>query len=244
MMIVHGGGWFQVGPGMLAAERRAADAWRAAGWTTFNVSYRACGKSIYDVLRAYDAVRDHVGDDVPICVQGDSAGGQLALLLAAKRRDVDCVIAYAAPTNFATIARQGRRAAEDGTGPRALRSGARTIRGLARAAFGARRLERRSPVRHVRSIRAPVLLATPVDDPLIPRAQAREFARALRAARPGAEVKVVELAPGEEPFAHGTASPGALARLLTVVDGLVDGLGDGPLGGLLPFLAARGVARR
>lgn len=222
MMLIHGGGWYQVGQGMLNSEHPVADAWRAVGWETVNATYRGCRHSLADVLSVYDAVRAQVGPDVPICLKGESAGAQLALLIAARRSDVACVIATAPPTDLWTIKAQGLRAG--------LGDAPQVVRGLARAAFGRGLLTAMGPAsaENAAAIHAPVLLAAAADDFLIPNEQEQELADVLRAAHPGATVDLDLLAPGTAPFVHGTASDAALLDLEQRVARLVAPFGAAP----------------
>lgn len=221
MIFVHGGGWYRVGPGMLDADRAAAAAWRGAGWETVNTSYRACRHSLDDVLALYDAVRTQVGPAVPICLRGESAGGQLALMVAAERPDVACVIAEAAPTDFFTIRSQGAAAGLTQAPP--------LVFGYARAAFGRRRLKAVSPVSNVASVAARVLLAQAADDPVIPAQQQQELADVLRAARPDASVDTDLLPAGDTVFVHGTTSADGLSELDGRVAALVAPFGSAPV---------------
>jgi acetyl esterase/lipase len=220
MLLVHGGGWYKVGQGALNPYHDNARAWRNAGWETVNVDYGACGHSLPDVVKTYDLVRAQVGDAVPICVQGDSAGGQLALMLAVRRSAVACVIAYGAPTDLWT--------------------GSAYALGMARAAFGRERLTKYSPASGAARISARVLLATATDDSVIPQSQNRELADRMIAAQPGASVDVATIDPGPLSFVHGSASPFALADLQARVQRLVAPFGSAPRAlPILPFVPWR-----
>ena len=73
MLTIHGGGWYLNGAGAVWSMRGNADRWRARGWRTVNLSYRACGNSVTDVLGFYDKVKvTYPGK--PICALGGSAG--------------------------------------------------------------------------------------------------------------------------------------------------------------------------
>jgi acetyl esterase/lipase len=206
MMFVHGGAWATVGRKAMRTEREVATKWRAAGWETVSVSYRACRRSIRDVVRFYDLIRARVGPGVPICLRGQSAGGHLALVVAAKRPDVACVISLAAPTNLRSVKAQGRIEAASGTVPASVKAGAARVRNLAVAAFGKRRLRAISPVTYAPRIGARLLLATAVNDVVMPQGQAHELAQAVTSTRAGAYVDVVQLDPGPTAFVHGFAS--------------------------------------
>ncbi len=200
MVMVHGGGWWKVGPGRVSELRPEAAFWRRRGWDTYNVDYAACTpRAIGNVVAFYDLAR-RAHPRLPVCLVGGSAGGQLALMVAA-RRDPACVIGEAAPTDLRSVVRQFPPAA-----PARAR---KLVRYRAVNAFGRRRLAAMSPVTHAAQITSPVLLAGAADDPIVPLAQARELARRLPARR--GEVRV--LAPGRfAPFVHAKVSRLALRR--------------------------------
>jgi acetyl esterase/lipase len=206
MMFVHGGAWMTVGRKAMRTEREVATKWRAAGWETVSVSYRGCRRSIRDVVRFYDLIRARVGPSAPICLRGQSAGGHLALMVAAKRPDVACVISLAAPTDLRSVKPQGRIEVASGTAPARVRAGSARVRNLAVAAFGKRRLRAISPVTYARRIAARLLLATAMNDVVVPQGQATELARAVTSARAGAYADVVRLDAGPTEFVHGSAS--------------------------------------
>lgn len=228
MLLLHGGAWFSVGQGAIADQRAGADAWRAAGWTTVNADYRACSRSVDDVVAVYDLVRSHFGPDVPVCVRGESAGGHLALLLAGLRSDVSCVIASGAPTDLWSIVAQGRVAARDGRGVAALARGAEWGFGVARSAFGRGWLARRSPVAWADGMRARVLLGTAADDPIVPFAQAEQLADRLRARDAGVHVDLHRLEPGGTRWVHATVSDAAAKEFGRREAALVAPFGDAP----------------
>ena len=221
MMLVHGGAWFTVGRKAMRSQRDIATKWRAAGWQTVSISYRACRKSLGDVVRFYDLIRSRVGPEVPICMRGESAGGHLALLAATRRPDLACVIALASPTDLRSLRAQGRIEAASGTAPPQLRAGAARAANLAVAAFGRRNQRARSPAAFGSRIGARILLATAVNDVVIPQGQASALANAIAATRSGNYVDVVRLEAGSSAFVHGSASTSAThdfdARSATLV---------------------------
>ena len=206
MIFIHGGAWATVGKKAMRGERETAAKWRAAGWQTVSVSYRACKRSVGDVVRFYDLVRARVGPWVPICLRGQSAGGHLALMVAAKRPGVACVIALASPTDLRSVRAQGRIEADSGAAPPELREGAARVANLGDAAFGKRNRRARSPVAFAPRIAARLLLATALDDEVIPQGQATALQDAVKAARPGAYVDAMRLDAGSNGFVHGSAS--------------------------------------
>ena len=108
LLLFHGGGWTSNGGGAAQSIRGEANRWRARGWRTVNASYRPCGRSIEDVLSLYDRVRSTYGGTSPVCTFGQSAGGHLALMVAARRPGgVRCVVNQAGPTDAPALASQG-----------------------------------------------------------------------------------------------------------------------------------------
>lgn len=203
MLLIHGGGWYIVGPGPLAGQRESALRWRRRGWLTVNIDHPPCGESLDGVLWFHDLVRARLGRGLPLCASGASSGAHLALMLAARRRDVACVIGEAPFTDLTAL--RGRVSASGSA------SGAESAADLALAAFGASRLAALSPIRHVGAIHARVLLAIGRRDVILPLAQARAMRDALR--RRGRYAESLTLAAGSVPWIHGYVSRTALKRL-------------------------------
>jgi acetyl esterase/lipase len=202
MLLIHGGGWYVVGPGALGTERRDALRWRRRGWLTVNIDYPACARSLTGVLWFHDRVRARLGRRLPLCAEGASAGAHLALMLAARRRDVACAIGLGTPTDLLAINRQASASGDS--------NGSRAVGTMARNAFGPRRLAALSPVRNAGAIHARVLLATARRDIVIPLAQGRAMRDALRARRRYAESIV--LASGRVRWVHADVSRRAVTR--------------------------------
>jgi len=196
MVVIHGGGWSAVGPGAVEGMRPEADRWRARGWRTVSITYRGCGDSLRDALWFYDEARARYGAHLPFCLTGDSAGGHLALSVATRRRDADCVIDRGGPTDALTL-RSASTPAGGADGPRWAYN-------LLAAAFGEDDLAWYSPARFRADTR--VLVGVAERDPYVPYAQAL----ALRDRRKEAYVDTVELANGDEPFVHADVSQAAL----------------------------------
>jgi len=191
-LVLHGGGWLATGDRALNQAMTLHDVGLAtrAGWTAVNADYRPGVQSVADTIRLYDWLRDRYGRRTPICVFGDSAGGHLGLMLAARRRDLDCVIGVAAPTDLTVVERQSPMLWQLGVLP----------------AFGNADLTRLSPILMVSRMRAPMLLATVQDDVIVPVAQQRAFLAAYRRARG------LELRPGAGEFIHTTADKSDITR--------------------------------
>lgn len=197
MLILHGGGWFQNGPGMVQSVRALADLWRHQGWRTLNSDYHACASSVGDVVGLYDHFRK-LANGQAICALGESAGGHLALMLAAERPELRCAIGFAAPVDLPALPAERT----SGTLPgQPTSSGPHYVYNLALAAFGARELEKLSPALQAQRIKARVLLAVATDDVLIPFSQLRAFAR-----RRPSHTRIMQVPPGSVRWVHGTTT--------------------------------------
>jgi acetyl esterase/lipase len=231
MLVIHGGGWHLVGKATVAFERRHADEWRARGWETINLDYRACSQSLADVLWFKQRVR-LLHPDALLCAEGISAGAHLALMLATTESDLACAIALGGPTDFATIANQTafdyRYGIYDNAGPS-------KVLNLATAAFG-NNVANMSPRKYVSSITARLLLASGERDPMIPAAQNTALASAMFNSHSDAYVDVDLLPYGPMKFVHTGATQAALDDLSRREDALVAGLSRKAVPPLLSIL--------
>jgi acetyl esterase/lipase len=210
LILFHGGGWLSNGGGAAQDVRGEADRWRARGWRTVNSSYRACGSSLVDALSLYDRVRERYGGATPVCTLGQSAGGHLALMVAARRPGgVSCVINQAGPTDARSLASQG--AFDPATGG-VQTDLPRQVLNLMVAAFGEENLPAYSPVQ----VSDPgltgtrILTVTATEDPLVPYDQMTLLRDVIREHDPGAYVETMQLARGDRPFVHALVSQAAL----------------------------------
>jgi dienelactone hydrolase len=237
MLILHGGAWSSVGRAKLSITRGDAERWRARGWRTVNATYRPCAASVADVLSLYDRVRQTYGSALPICAFGRSAGGQLALLLAARRSKLACVVSEAGLADLAALPRE--QAAAGATGPG-------QVANWATAAFGADRLADVSAAGS--PVKARVLYAIGAADTLVPWAQATDFAAAQRRRDPTAYVDTLRLAAGNALFEHAFVSDAALdefhAREQALVEPLVTGDVVAPPTARLRLVRANGLRAR
>jgi acetyl esterase/lipase len=197
MLILHGGGWFQNGPGQVQSVRSLADIWRRRGWRTLNLDYHACARSVGDVVGLYDHFRK-LANGQAICALGESAGGHLALMLAAERPEVRCAIGYAAPVDLPALPAERTSGALPG---QTTSSGPAYVYNLAAAAFGASQLAKMSPALQAGQIQARVLLAVATDDVLIPWSQLRDFAGRRRR-----HTRIMQVPPGPVHWVHGTTT--------------------------------------
>jgi acetyl esterase/lipase len=209
MLVIHGGAWMKTGVGAVQSMRPDADRWRARGWETVNLTYRACGQTATDVLWFYDKARTAFGA-AKICALGTSAGGNLALLIGAYRPDLYCAVSQAGPTDLRTI--QDEFAYDAASGLHNQTLGGRWVHNLGGAAFGEENLFWFSPAAlaygSLKNTR--VLQGFSADDPLVPYQQTADLTNAMRAANPVAYVDNIQLAAGTIPFAHGRVTQVAL----------------------------------
>lgn len=103
VLVLHGGAWRDVGatPLRRLADYRAGELvreWRARGFITVLSTYSYGEPSWTDVVALYDQLHARY-PDLPIGAYGQSAGGQLALLLGAAR-DLAFVVSDAGPTDW------------------------------------------------------------------------------------------------------------------------------------------------
>jgi acetyl esterase/lipase len=209
MLVIHGGGWTITGVGGVQAMRGDADRWRARGWETVNVTYRACGQSVGDALWFYDHARAWFGADAKICALGTSAGGHLALAIGANRSDLYCAVSQAGPTDLTRI--QDEPVFDPATGLYDSTVGSRWVHNLGAAAFGEENLPAYSPAQASATLKGTrVLQGFSADDAIVPYQQAVDLREAMSSANPAAYVDNVQLAKGTIPFAHGRVAPAAL----------------------------------
>jgi acetyl esterase/lipase len=191
---IHGGAWYGVGHEISMTVRDDLERWRRHGWRGVIVDYAPGADAPGSVLHAYDRVRARYGPDVPICLYGESAGGHLALMVAAERSDVACVETAGAPTDLTAI------------DPRPGALAAHADRN-ARRAFPGAALEASSPIHDAPDIRARLLLTHLRTDPVIGVAHSERMAAAV----PGAGLLVLE--PGTVGWVHGRVSRASMASL-------------------------------
>ena len=179
VIVIHGGAWVITGPQALALEAPQVHWFIHLGWAVYNVDYRPGWLSVPDVAAAYDHLR-RLHPDAPMCAYGESAGGQLAMLLAASRPSLRCVISAG--------------------GVAALRVVPGPLRVLEEHVFH-HRLWEFSPVRVASHIRGTLLCAGSSYDRTVP--QRRQLA-AIRTARPQTRVMLLAGAPtpGGPSFSH------------------------------------------
>jgi acetyl esterase/lipase len=200
-IIIHGGGWYLVGKELVVADRPEADIWRSFGWATLNVDYTGCStKALSDIEWFFDTVH-RAWPSIPVCADGDSAGGELALMLASQR-PLSCVLSRGGPTDLPAL--QTGLAFDPFDGLYDQNYGPAWVYNLAVAAFGVNNLAAMSPVSHASQITARVLQAPASTDPFIPRTQQSRLDLLLTAA-PSHQTYVIQ-GPGAIQWVHGTVA--------------------------------------
>jgi acetyl esterase/lipase len=220
LLLFHGGGWYSNGGGAVEALRGEADRWRARGWRTLNSSYRPCGSAVSDALLLYDRTRAVYGGTPSLCTFGQSAGGHLALMVAAERPGgVRCVIDDAGPTDAATLPTQGAYDPAGGT----QTNTPKWVYNVMGAAFGFENLARYSPAQFagssLRGIR--ILAVTAEQDSLVPYGQMTLLRDRMQAADPAAYVDTMQLPAGDKPFVHASVSQAGLDAYYRAEENLV-----------------------
>jgi dienelactone hydrolase len=216
MLVIHGGGWYTVGGYNVEKLRAEADRWRARGWRTLNITYHSCSQSFADVQTFYDLARTTWGTSMPYCATGQSAGAHLALLLAAARPTVSCVIAEAGPTDMTSLKTESVDVAD----PVTASDGARYTYNMMAAAFGGEdQAIWWSPAQW--KINARVLWAVGGGDFLVPAAQGDVLHDKMLANDPNAYVDIEHLAAGPISWVHTSVSQDALDSFYAAEDKLV-----------------------
>jgi dipeptidyl aminopeptidase/acylaminoacyl peptidase len=182
VMLIHGGGWRASESGY-EEQKANAQNFQQQGYATVAIDYAEGLQGFRQIEDVYRAARERY-PGLPICASGISAGGHLALMLAAREPDLDCVLALVAPTDLTSLV------AQDPEGDEAYNA--------AVTAFGNNGLAKFSPVRYANRIKAKVLMVVAEDDPIVPADQGRELARAL----PGAQLVVLPTGPDRVQWAH------------------------------------------
>ncbi|MCK9249484.1 MAG: lysophospholipase [Solirubrobacteraceae bacterium] len=93
---LHGGGW-RSDPGLVAEyASRVGPHWTARGWVVHSTGYTTGRRSLADVLAVYDRLKRRYRR---VIVTGESAGGHLALMVAARRSTPFAVLVEGAITD-------------------------------------------------------------------------------------------------------------------------------------------------
>jgi hypothetical protein len=189
VIVIHAGGWRLVGRGMTGLEQPEVDLLNGWGYGTVNIDYRRGARGLTDVLRFYDRLRKRLGPKAPICLDGSSAGGHLALMATLRRKSVTCVITRAAPTRLKDLHGDLLRDAHRFFDPHG---------GLTKWSPAHYRLD------------TPTLIAHGTDDKYVGFGQAEAMRRHTRDGR------LVALRPGKEPWVHTSVNQADLTRFVRI----------------------------
>ncbi len=213
MLMVHGGGWTGPGPKAQAAlMTMPGEVLSGRSWRIVSVDYHSGSAGLQDVIDAAGAeLASPAGG--PLCIYGESAGAQLALVAASRLSGVDCVVAMGPPADFEAYQAEVR-ASND--------SGRQIIAAQMAAVWGQTPEERapNDPVKVANSIRGDVLIMREGDDALIPIEQVENFI----AARPTTERMELQSAGGDlsQFYLHGTLSEAGRAQYRATLGAFVD----------------------
>jgi hypothetical protein len=217
MIMIHGGGW--TGPGPLAQQAlmtMPGEVLSGRGWKIVSLDYHPGSAGLQDVL---DAAGQELANPSggPLCLYGESAGGQMALVAAARLTGIACVAGMGTPADFEAY--QAEVLASNDPD--------RTMIATQMATVWGQTPEERAPndpVKLARLIRGDVLLMREADDPLMPIEQVERFV----AARPTTERVELESAAGDSAmkYLHGTLSDAGRAMYRDRLGAFVDRAGS------------------
>lgn len=215
VILIHGGGWIghdaraqrhlMQQPGPLFLQR---------GWRVVSLDYAEGERGLRDVLDAAGGELARRTADGPLCLYGESAGGHLALVAAARLPAIDCVIGLGAPTDLIRYEAE----AVPSPDPRAKLVATRIARFFG---AGPDRLAPWDPVTLAPSIRADVLLLREGDDAVVSAAHAQR----VQAVRPTTQVLDLEPADPADLSAamlHGTVSARGRAAYASALGAFAD----------------------
>lgn len=215
MILVHAGGW--AGHDGYAQDellKDPGDLFLARGWRVVSIDYEEGAAGLQDVLNAAGAELARQSSNGPLCVYGESSGGHLALMAAARLRAIDCVIGVGTPTDLHLYTAEAAMSSDDRV--RLVSSQIMRLFGTTPDATAPWNLVSLAP-----SIHADVLLVHETDDELVTGAHAQLF----KAARPTAQL--VELEPGDKSnrshdFMHGTVSEAGRRQYMDSIGSFAD----------------------
>jgi acetyl esterase/lipase len=215
MIMIHAGGW--AGHDAHAQQLlmdRPGDLLLGRGWRVVSLDYEEGTAGLQDVLDAAGAELARGTGGGPVCLYGESAGAQLALVAAARLRAIDCVIGLGTPTDLALY--QSEAAASPDARLKLVASQMTRFFGAAPSEFAPW-----DPVDLAPSIHADVMLMHEADDPVVSALHDARF----QAARP--TTQLVDLAAGNpaDPateFMHGTVSDAGRGQYMAAIGAFAD----------------------
>jgi acetyl esterase/lipase len=214
MIMVHGGGWTGPAPAsQKALMTMPGETLTQRNWRIVSVDYHAGAAGLQDVVDAAGAELSKPTGGL-LCIYGESAGAQMALVAASRVSGVDCVIAFAPPADFEEYQSEVGRSHD---------ADRQIIANQMAAVWGSTPADRAAddPVKIARAIAGDVLLLRQADDPLIPIEQIDHFV----AARPSSQRVELESAPGSDLsgfYLHGTFSENGRNQYRAAIGSFVD----------------------
>jgi len=172
----------------------------ARGYVAAASDYRGCGFSqgkhemakgeVDDVLALIEHLKSlPYADTKRLVMIGESHGGAITLLAAARSKDVRAAVALCAPSDLASLCEYWKTRPLDLAAAAILKEGLAQCGGTPQQAPGEYRI--RSPIGMAGDFKAPVLLVHGANDTLVPPSQSEAMFRALKAAGKGVELKIV-----------------------------------------------------
>ena len=215
MILVHAGGWAgHDGYAQSELLKNPGELFLARGWRVVSIDYDEGPNGLQDVLNVAGAELARRSSDGPLCIYGESSGGHLALMAAARLRAIDCVIGVGTPTDLHQYTVEASVSNDD----RVKLVSAQIMRlfGTTPEATAPWNLVSLAP-----SIHADVMLVHEADDELVTALHPQRF----RAARP--TTQVIGLQPGDRAsrtsdFMHGTVSDFGRAQYMSGIGSFAD----------------------
>ena len=214
MLMVHGGGW--TGPAPMSQKAlitMPGETFSQRGWRIVSVDYHAGRAGLQDVIDAAGSELTKPTGGL-LCIYGESAGAQLALVAASRLAAIDCVVGFAPTADFETYQSEVQRNNDPDR---------RIIGGQIATVWGSTPEDRspNDPVKVAKAITGDVLLMRQADDPLIPIEQIDNFV----AARPTSQRVELESSAGFDLsrfYLHGTFSDNGRSQYRAALGSFVD----------------------
>jgi dienelactone hydrolase len=214
MLMVHGGGWTGPAPqSQKALMTMPGETLGQRNWRIVSVDYHEGAAGLQDVMDAVGAELTKPTGGL-LCIYGESAGAQLALVAASRVAGVDCVVAFAPPADFEAYRAEVQRSND---------SQRQIIANQIASVWGSTPEDRApaDPVKVAGAISGDVLIMREADDPLIPIEQIDNFV----AASPTTQRVELEAAPGSDLgqfYLHGTMSENGRDQYRAALGSFVD----------------------
>jgi acetyl esterase/lipase len=215
MIMVHAGGWaghdqhaeslLMDRPGQLLLQR---------GWRVVSIDYNEGTQGLQDVLDAAGSELARGSSSGPLCIYGESAGAQLALVAAARLRAIDCVIGIGTPTDLPLYEQEAAISSDPQI--RLVASQMARFFGTTNDAMAPW-----NPIALAPSIHADVLLIHEADDQVVSPSQSALFQQA-RPTTQTLELQAGDPADPSTKFVHGTVSDAGRAAYGDAIGAFAD----------------------